>query len=218
ARLKGDIKGFALGFADNPVGDVSLHGESVGAYWTLIGPQQWYLDTVMQYTGLDGRARSDRGVKLDLDGHALTASVETGYPLALGSRWAVEPQVQLIVQNVDLDTRNDGISNVSQNSQTNWTGRLGARVTGKHMVGSVPLQPYLRSNLWRSFGGHDSLRFDGGEPIKTDQASTWMDVGVGLSAQLSVDVAVYGGISYSANLDSRQQQTVGGNLGLRISW
>lgn len=217
-RLKGDVKGFALGFEDNPVGDVRLDGDSVGAYWTLIGPQQWYLDTVLQYTDLDGRARSDRGVKLDLEGHALAASVETGYPLALGSRWVIEPQVQLIAQKVDFDTRNDGISNVSQDSQSQWTGRLGARLKGNYVAARVPLEPYLRSNLWRSFGGHDSLRFDGGEPIKTDQASTWMDVGAGLTAQLSADVAVYGGVSYSANLDSRQQESVGGNLGLRISW
>lgn len=218
ARLNGDVKGFALGFEDNAVGDIRLDGDSVGAYWTLIGPRQWYVDTVLQYTGFDGRARSDRGVKLDLEGHALTASIEAGYPLPLTARWVVEPQVQLITRKVDFDTRSDGISKVSQDSQTNWTGRVGARLKGSYKAGNVPLEPYLRSNLWRSFGGRDTLKFDGGDPIKTDQAATWMDLGAGLSAQLSPAVAVYGGVTYSANLDSRQQESLGGTLGVRISW
>jgi outer membrane autotransporter protein len=38
------------------------------------------VDVVLQYTRLDGRARSDRGDKLDLDGHAWAASLEGGYP------------------------------------------------------------------------------------------------------------------------------------------
>ncbi|MNI85672.1 Autotransporter beta-domain protein [compost metagenome] len=60
------------------VGDLELDGDSVGAYWTLVGPQGGYLDTVLQYTHLDGRARSDRGDKLNIDGHAWTASLESG--------------------------------------------------------------------------------------------------------------------------------------------
>ncbi|WP_282360877.1 hypothetical protein [Pseudomonas sp. PS01300] len=45
-----------------------------------------------------------------------------------------------------------------------------------------------------------------------------MDVGAGLSARLSPAVAVYGAMIYSANLDSRQQESIGGTLGLRIRW
>jgi hypothetical protein len=37
---------------------------------------------VLQYTRLDGRARSDRGDKLNIDGHAWTASLER-LPFAL---------------------------------------------------------------------------------------------------------------------------------------
>jgi outer membrane autotransporter protein len=40
----------------------------------------WYVDTVAMYTWLDGDSHSDRGVKLDNHGHALTLSAEAGYP------------------------------------------------------------------------------------------------------------------------------------------
>ncbi len=98
SRLDADVKGFALAVKDRSVGDLKLDGDSVGTYWTLVGPQGAYLDAVLQYTRLDGRARSDRGDKLDMDGHAWTASLESGYPIALSERWMLEPQAQLIAQ------------------------------------------------------------------------------------------------------------------------
>lgn len=218
ARLSGDVKGFALGFEDNAVGDVRVDGDSLGAYWTLIGPQRWYVDSVLQYTDLDGRARSDRGVKIDLRGHVLTGSVESGYPLPLGERWSLEPQVQVIAQRIALRSDDDGISRVEQDSQTNWTGRLGLRLTGNALLGDVPLTPYLRVDSWRSFGGRDTLSFAGGDPIKTDQAARWFDVGAGVTARLSPSLSVYTGVTYSNNLGSRQLEQVSGNLGLRLSW
>ncbi|MDI9781011.1 autotransporter outer membrane beta-barrel domain-containing protein, partial [Pseudomonas putida] len=130
SRLDADVKGFALAVKDRSVGDLKLDGDSVGGYWTLIGPQGGYLDSVLQYTRLDGRARSDRGDKLNIDGHAWTASLESGYPFSLSERWTVEPQAQLIAQKVSLDSANDGISHVSHDAQVELTGRLGVRLEG----------------------------------------------------------------------------------------
>ena len=217
-RFNADVKGFALGFDDNAVGDIRLDGNSAGAYWTLTGAQQWYLDTVLQYTDLHGRARSHRGVTLDLDGHMLAASVETGYPLALGKGWVVEPQFQLIAQKTSFETRNDGISRVSHASQTQWTARLGGRLAGHYLAGGVALAPFVRSNLWRDVGGHDTVEFDARHPITTAQAGTWMDIGIGLDARLNPSMSVFGTLDYSANLDSLQRETAGANIGLRVSW
>nr|WP_319528226.1 autotransporter outer membrane beta-barrel domain-containing protein [Pseudomonas laurentiana] len=218
ARLKGSISGFALGFDDNQVGDVRLDGDSIGAYWTLIGPQQWYLDTVLQYTELDGRTRSDRGVALDLSGHTITGSLESGFPLALNSRWVLEPQAQLIVQSVSLRSATDGISRISYDNQSDLTARVGARLKGQYLAGHVPVQPYLRSNVWQTLGGRDSVSFDADEAIKTEHNSTWMDIGAGLTAQPSPALSVYANLEYGYNLDSRQQEQVGASLGLRVSW
>lgn len=217
-RLTGDIRGFALGFEDSAVGDMKLEGDSVGAYWTLVGPQQWYLDAVAQYTRLDGRARSDRGMQIDLDGHVWAASLETGYPIPLSQHWVLEPQAQIIGQKVSLDRQDDGVSNVRQDSDTQWTGRLGARLKGAYQAGSVPLEPWVRANLWHSLSGEDRLTFDQVDTIKTDQQATWADIGVGITARLSPAVSLYTGVTYAANLDSRQQEQFAGNFGVRIDW
>ncbi len=217
-RLTADVRGFALGFEDSAVGDIKLDGDSIGAYWTLVGPQQWYVDAVAQYTRLDGRARSERGMQIDLKGHSTAFSLETGYPFALGEHWVLEPQAQIVGQKVSLDRQDDGISTIRQDSDTHWTGRLGARLKGSFEAAGVPLEPYVRANVLHSFSGEDRLTFDDVDTIKTDQQATWMDVGVGISARLSPAVSVYTGITYAANLDSRQREDIAGNLGLRISW
>ncbi|HGY2301691.1 TPA: autotransporter outer membrane beta-barrel domain-containing protein [Pseudomonas putida] len=216
SRLDADVKGFALAVKDRSVGDLKLDGDSVGTYWTLVGPQGAYLDAVLQYTRLDGRARSDRGDKLDIDGHAWTASLESGYPIALSERWRLEPQAQLIAQKVSLDSASDSISRISHDAQVELTGRLGVRLEGAFTGSSGRLlQPYAQVNLWHGDGGRDTLTFDGVDKIKTDYRYTSVQLESGVVAQVSEALSLHGGVQYTANLDSRQQEASGVNLGVR---
>ncbi|MFJ4347773.1 autotransporter outer membrane beta-barrel domain-containing protein [Pseudomonas sp. NPDC089401] len=216
SRLDGDVKGFALAMKDRRVGDLKLTGDSVGAYWTLVGPQQGYLDGVLQYTRLDGRARSDRGDKLNVDGHAWAASLEAGYPISLSERWTLEPQAQLIAQKAFLDSTSDSVSRVSHDAQVELTGRLGMRLQGAYNQGSGRLlQPYAQIDMWHGDGGRDTVVFDDVDKIKTDYRYTSIQLEGGLVAQVSEALSLHGGVQYSSNLDSRQQQASGVNLGVR---
>ncbi len=216
SRLDADVKGFALAVENRSVGDLELDGDSVGAYWTLVGPQGGYLDAVLQYTHLDGRARSDRGDKLNIDGHAWTASLESGYPIALSDRWVLEPQAQLIAQKVSLDSASDSVSHISHDAQVELTGRLGVRLEGAFKGSSDRLlQPYAQVNLWHGDGGRDTLTFDGVDKIKTDYRYTSVQLESGVVAQVNEALSLHGGVQYTANLDSRQQEASGVNLGLR---
>jgi len=216
SRLDADVKGFALAVEDRSVGDLTLDGDSVGAYWTLVGPQRGYLDAVLQYTDLDGRARSQRGDKLNINGHAWTASVESGYPISVSERWTVEPQAQLIAQKVSLDGANDSISHVTYDAQVELTGRLGVRLEGSFTGSSARLlQPYAQVNLWHGDGGRDTLTFDGVDSIKTDYRYTSLQLEAGLVAQVNEALSLHGGVQYASNLDSRQQEASGVNLGVR---
>ncbi|MDU9403917.1 autotransporter outer membrane beta-barrel domain-containing protein [Pseudomonas sp. zfem004] len=215
-RLDGDVRGFALGREDSPVGNLELKGDSLGAYWTWVGPAQGYVDAVLQYTHLDGRARSDRGDRLDLDGHAWAASVEGGYPLALTAQWSLEPQAQLIAQRVSLDSASDRASRVAHDAQVEWLGRLGLRLEGMFpATDRVLLQPFAQVNLWHADGGADTLTFNGVDRIDTDYRYTALQLEGGLAARLGPALSLHAGLQYSTNLDSRQQQASGVNLGLR---
>ena len=216
SRLDADVKGFALAVKGRRVGDLKLDGDNIGAYWTLVGPQRWYLDGVLQYTRFDGRARSDRGGKLDVDGHAWTASVETGYPITLSHRWTLEPQAQLITQKTALDSASDSVSRVSHDAQVELTGRLGVRLEGAFEHQGVRLlQPYAQFDLWHGDGGRDTLTFNHADKIKTDYRYTSLQLEAGLVAQVNDALSLHGGVLYSGNLDSRQQEASGVNLGVR---
>lgn len=218
SRLDGDVKGFAEGFQDRKSGRVKLDGDNFGAYWTLSDPTGWYVDMVAMATRLDGDNHSDRGVKMDTEGHALALSAEAGYPIAVSDNWVVEPQVQVINQQIDLDDQNDGISDVAFDSQDYWTGRLGARLKGRYLVQNTPVEPYFRANAWRTFGGSDTVTYNDVDRIKSDHKSSTADLGVGVVARLSSTVSVYLAADYNTNLDTNELEGVSGNVGLRMSW
>lgn len=218
SRLQGDVDGFNEGFQDNSAGKVKLEGDSYGLYWTLIDPYGWYIDTVVMGTRFDGDSHSDRGVELDNRGHALTLSAEAGFPFALNDTWVVEPQVQVIHQKISLDSQDDGISRVSFDSDDAWTSRLGTRLKGRYQVSGMPLEPYLRANLWHTFSGTDSVTFDDSDVISTEQKSSTADVGLGVVLTLDRAVSVYASTDYSRNIDSNDLRGMSGNIGIRISW
>ncbi len=217
-ELNGDVDGFNLGFKGRRAGKIELDGDSYGLYWTLTDPSGGYVDAVVMGTRLDGDNRSERGLKIDNRGHALTLSAEAGYPFAVVTDWVLEPQVQIIHQKVSLDTQDDGVSKVEFDSDSAWTGRLGARLKGRYQVSDMPVEPYLRANLWHTFSGTDTVTFDDTERVKTQQRASIGDLGVGVIVSPAPTVSVYAGADYSANLDSSQQRSVAGNLGVRVSW
>jgi outer membrane autotransporter protein len=218
SRLHGDVDGFAEGFQDTRVGKTKLDGEHVGAYWTLSDPLGWYVDLVAMYSWLSGDSHSERGVKLDTDGYGTTLSAEVGYPIEAFDNWVIEPQAQVVNQRIHLDDQNDGISDVSFDSQDYWTGRLGARLKGRYLVDDKPLEPFVRANVWRTFGGYDTVTYNDFDQIKTEHKSSSADLGLGLVAQLSASVSAYVSIDYTTNLDSNNQEGFTSGAGLRISW
>ncbi len=217
-RLRGDVDGFNQGFEGKRAGKVELEGDSYGLYWTLTDSKGWYVDTVVMGTRLDGDNRSERGLKLDNRGHALTLSAEAGYPMAVGHNWVMEPQVQVIHQKVSLDSQDDGISRISFDSDGAWTGRLGARLKGRYAVMGRPLEPYVRANLWHTFSGTDTVTFDGAEQIGTQQKYSSADLGVGVVLSLASTVGVYASADYSSNIDSNHLRGTSANIGVRMSW
>ncbi len=218
SRLRGDVKGFAEGFQDRRAGRIKLDGDNFGAYWTLTDPKGWYVDLVAMGTRLDGDNTSDRGVKINTKGDALALSAEAGYPISVSKHWVMEPQVQMIRQTIDLDSQNDGISKVSFDSQTYWTGRMGARLKGRYVVGNTAVEPYVRANAWRTFGGKDTVTYDDVDRIKSDHKSSTADVGVGVVAHLSPAVSVYLAADYTTDVDGKARKGVGGTAGVRLSW
>lgn len=218
STLKGNIKGFNGGWQDKDAGKTTLRGDSLGVYWTLIGANQAYLDLVLMGTRFDGNNESDRGVKMDTRGHNVTASAEVGWPFAGMGNWVVEPQAQLIVGKTRLDKQNDGISDVSYDADTNVTSRLGVRLRGDYQVRSMPLQPYVRANVWHTSAGQNTVTFNGVTAIDTEQKSTTLDLSAGATLKVATGISLYGEVGYNRNLDSNTFNGRQGTVGLRMEF
>ncbi len=68
ASIDGDVKGQALGWNDLQVGEADVDGTSLGAYWTHVGPNGWYVDGILMGTWFGGDSTSSAGESIDIDG------------------------------------------------------------------------------------------------------------------------------------------------------
>lgn len=217
-RAEGDIRGFAIGQQRSPTGKLTLDSKSLGAYWTHLGPTGWYVDAVLMHSWLDGDARSNRGVRGDIEGSSVTASLEGGYPIALGAGITLEPQAQLIWQHLSLDRTRDRFSAVAFDNGDSLTGRVGARLQTSFLWGSAELQPYLTANLWHNFSRTDKILFDATDVIPTRFKGTSLEIGGGVVAKITANVSLYATGGYVTALGDDKGHSLRGNLGLRVTW
>ncbi|MCS2158152.1 autotransporter outer membrane beta-barrel domain-containing protein [Scandinavium sp. H11S7] len=216
-HIHGDVDGSVLGFSGARAGDVKLTGNSLGGYWTWVGQDEAYLDTVLMYTWLDGSTHSLRNIDSDYSGRLLSGSMEAGIPFSLTAHWHIEPQAQMIVQHLRADNSEDSVSAIRYQDETVYTGRIGARLAGDYALSSGTLQPYLKVNLWHDFQ-HTGQVALGADPINMGYESTTLDVGGGVVATLHNGAKLYAVLSQNRNLDGEHVEEYSGNLGVKINW
>jgi outer membrane autotransporter protein len=219
----------ATAYVRSPVGTLGLNGYSVGGYWTHYGPGDWYLDAVVQGTIYGGSAdaqfsETDFTSKLPTDGTGVITSLEAGYPLALpalGPRFVLEPQAQILWQHVGFNQANDGIETVALGSTSGVTGRLGVRAqwTIAGANGQV-WQPYGRANFWRAWGGNAATNFsDSGVLVPLVEQATWGEVAAGVTFKYTQRLSYYAQFGYQFALTSNTGISgFVGDIGLRYTW
>jgi type V secretory pathway adhesin AidA len=88
-------------------------------------------------------------------GTGFVSSLEGGYPIPLpffGPRFVLEPQAQIIYQQVAFDDATDGLGPLGLGTNPGATGRLGLRGQWTIVGADGELwQPYVRANVWRDW-------------------------------------------------------------------
>lgn len=207
-------------------GSTSMDGYSLGGYWTRKSASGWYVDAVGQGTWYDRiRATSVLGQTLATDGWGMAASVEGGYPIALGGNWSIEPQAQLIYQHVSIgNTERDSFGLVKYDDTDAVYGRIGARVVKDWALDDGrPLTTWARFNVWHGFGSDAKTTFSslsGLNPVTlaTDLGGTWGQVGLGISGQVARNASMFASVDYNAALDKGKGSSRSARLGLKMAW
>ena len=218
-----DVRGFSSGEDNLAVGQLKPDTSYAGLYWTYSNPRL-YVDTVVQRSWYNGRARAVNGIRIDTDGTGILASVETGYTLPLSSRWSMQPQAQVVAQGVSLDRTAIPAAAVTQNSDGRVTARLGARLRGDYDIGDGSIQPYGRVDIWKGFASLDRTTFttsSAATTIDTNNASFWGEAGGGLTWSPVARFAIYGEATHRFTLSESRGKTghsTGGALGAKLAF
>lgn len=203
-------------------GTVNLTGYSFGGYWTHYGPNGWYLDAIIQGTIYRGLATT-QFAQLQTDGSGLIGSLETGYPipLPLGPSFVLEPQAQIIWQQVSFRDANDGLGPVGLGTTSGPTGRLGLR--GQWTIDDtrgIRWQPYLATNIWHSWGAQATTMF-GIDRVELLETLTRTEVLAGVTAKLDRSFSLYAQAGYQFVTGPAGNDVRGGalgNMGFRVAW
>lgn len=212
----GDVRHFTGARA----GEDEFDADSIGAYWTRLWSNGWYVDGVVQGSWYDLKAKSVRLPELQTDGFGFAASIEGGRALQVGDVM-IEPQAQLIRQTASLDHLTDAAAQIRFEDTDSLAGRIGARVAKTWAQGDRnAITLWGRVNLWNEFKGDTKTEFSsaaGFVPLHADLGGDWVEFNAGITAEITDKLSVHTNVAYETDFND-QQQSVEMQLGLRLSW
>ncbi|MDR6713667.1 outer membrane autotransporter protein [Pseudomonas hunanensis] len=217
-NLQTSFNGMRPLLGDKQRNAVNLSGESLGVYWSMSHEQGWHLDAVAMGTRIDVSGRSESGQRLDDSGHAMTFSLEGGYPIGLGGGWVIEPQAQLINQQFFPGSQVQETTLQAFDSQPSWSGRVGAKLSGRYEVRGMPVEPYVRTNVWYDFKNAEGVQLDQVDKISSSRQSTTVELGLGLVARVTPSMALFISADYSSDMDGNDLNGLIGSLGVKMRW
>ncbi|QXH48710.1 autotransporter outer membrane beta-barrel domain-containing protein [Pseudomonas xanthosomatis] len=217
-NLQSSFNGIRPLLGDKQRNAVNLSGESLGVYWSMTHEQGWHVDAVAMGTRIDVNGRSESGQRVDDSGHAMTFSVEGGFPIGLGGGWVIEPQAQLINQQFFPGNQAQEQTLQAFDSQPSWSGRVGAKLSGRYEVRGMPIEPYVRTNVWYDFSNYDTVKLDQVDKISSSRSSATVELGLGLVARVTPNVALFVSADYSSDVDDNDLNGLIGSLGVRMRW
>ena len=207
---------------DGREGNSDFAAYTLGGYWTHFGPTGWYTDAILQGTFYDISSTANRGLPtFKTQGQGFAASLETGYPFKFAGGWFIEPQAQLVYQNININDANDIAAQVRFADVNSLAGRIGARFGRTWMDDSSrTITAWIRPNLWNEFQGNPTTLFSsaiGFVPFHADLGGLWGEINAGISGQVSSTTTLFANASYQSRFDGGGFAYTG-KAGLRVNW
>ncbi len=202
----------------------TFNSDSLALYSSWLRDSGLYLDGTLAYHW--HRGETDIGRKQDvakIKGKGWSASLQSGYPFALGNGVRLEPQVQLIYMHLAMDSFTDKENlAVSYNDYNQTAGRIGAKLDRSWSDdGGRQYTPYLRANYFKGWGGNAKTTVGAKDIDGLDHTFTsgkfgqmW-EAGIGGTATFRNDVSLYAEADYRKEIDSNGAKGWDYNVGVR---
>ena len=204
----------------------SFDSDSISLYGTWLRDSGFYLDGSLSWGWYRGETDIARQKEVaSPKGNGWTASVESGYPFTFANGVRLEPQAQITWLQIKMDSFTDGDrTRVTYNDYDQTIGRLGARLDRTWQDASQnAYTPYLRANYYKGWGGTAKTKIgsadaDGSQTFESGKFGQMWDVGLGGSATLNKDVALYAEADYRKEIDGNGAKGWRYNAGVRWSF
>jgi outer membrane autotransporter protein len=215
-----------FGFGSN-AGAMSMEGYSLGGYYTHIGPSGWYVDAVLQgtyYTNILATSNINESQTLRTRGGGLLASLESGYPIALGQGFTFEPQAQIVYQHLGFNDGADKFGRIGFSDSNTWYGRLSGRLSRDWTLeNGRKIMAWARGGVWTDFGAQAKTTFSNLEGLNpttlgTDLGRSWAQLDLGVSAQMSNNASVFAVGNYNVSVTGVDGHSFGGRAGVKVAW
>ncbi|WP_298628169.1 autotransporter outer membrane beta-barrel domain-containing protein [uncultured Legionella sp.] len=220
-KNKGDVEHYTGLYA----GQVTFDAYGIGAYWTHLGPNDWYIDAVFQSNHYKPKSNSGRALLNSSSIKNYGGSLEGGYPFKINPRLNIEPQAQIIYQQLSGTKANDIAANIHLDRTNSLVGRLGTRFAwdwlfnNSENMQSPKLRTWLTTSVWHEGKGKSTTTFssaDGLVPFTSTLAGTWFEADLGITAQVNDRVALYGTLAHETYLNGRGK-AYDAIVGVRVS-
>ncbi|MEB0173906.1 autotransporter-associated beta strand repeat-containing protein, partial [Undibacterium sp. CCC1.1] len=215
------VSGFAGG-TTGLVGNTDIRSEYKGAYLTYTNTAaHYYLDAVLQ-SGTHHYSITPIGsMASNAKGSTLSTSLEAGWTLPISAGMTLEPQLQLIHQDVRFDDAAISGATVEQHNAAGWVTRAGLRLKGQTSTAIGVLQPDVSVNVYRANSGNSITRFVN-LPSSTDIASssgyTALELSAGFNLALNQQFSVYGHVDRLERTGQGHAGSTAASIGVLWHW
>ena len=205
--------------ADGPSSGV-FNEETLAGTMTWQARNGWYVDGIIAGGMFDGTVSTTaRGEVTGMNGTTIATSIETGYPIPIVDKLAIEPELQGVYQHLDFPQRTDvdGIG-VNLGSPNQGILRAGVRLLDRVTTNDGTLvTPYLKANLLQGLGGGNSVQLSNvSYPI--GDFGTAVQLGAGVNGTLSRNVSLYGDVAWQNQIGNGGFRGWAFNGGLRYAF
>jgi outer membrane autotransporter protein len=205
--------------ADGPSSGV-FNEETLSGTVTWQARNGWYVDGIISSGMFDGTVSTTaHGQVTGMNGTTIATSLETGYPIPIADKIALEPEVQGVFQHLDFPQRTDA-DGIGVNLGTPNQGVLRAGVRLLDHVTTTDgtlVTPYLKANFLQGLGGGNSVQLSNVTFPVGDFGSA-LQIGGGVNGTLTRNLSLYGDVAWQNQIGNGGFRGWAFNGGLRYAF